>query len=80
MLDILFKLTANKKELVTRRRAKILLKLMKKDNSVQLLSLLTRFRDLKPDVVTEKLPKKGTVMELTPLKLISSSIPFNFKT
>jgi len=65
VLDILFKLTANKKELVTRRRAKILLKLMKKDNSVRLLSLLTRFTDLKPDVATENLPKKGSAIRKT---------------
>ena len=59
-MDILFKLTANEKEFVTTQRVKVLLKLLSKgDKSQQLLSLLMRFRDLNPHMVTDKLPRKA---------------------
>ena len=69
VLDILFNLTANKKELVTQCRVKFLIKLMKKDTSVQLLSLLTRFRDLRPDLVPDELPKRGTAIKRTHFRM-----------
>ena len=58
VLDIIFKLTASRKSFIKSSRVKALLKLKQKDpENPQLITLLSRMQDLRPDLVKIKVGK-----------------------